>query len=56
MPFGSPNDVTLAVARAKQVLGRDGGLLLAPTHILEPEVPWNNVLAFIAAAKNSFYD
>ena len=41
---------------SKQALGRNGGLLVAPTHILEPEVPWDNVLAFVEAARNSFYD
>jgi uroporphyrinogen decarboxylase len=56
MPFGSPGDVAAAVAHTKQSLGRDGGLLLAPTHILEPEVPWENVLAFVEAAKNSSYE
>ena len=56
MPFGTPANVASAVARAKQVLGREGGLLVAPTHILEPEVPWDNVLAFVEAARNSFYD
>ncbi len=55
MPFGSPADVAAAVARAKQTLGPDGGLLVAPTHILEPEVPWENVLAFVEAAKHSWY-
>ena len=56
MPFGSPADVAAAVAHTKQMLGPEGGLLLAPTHILEPEVPWENVLAFVEAARNSFYD
>jgi uroporphyrinogen decarboxylase len=56
MPFGSPGDVAAAVSRAQQLLGPQGGLLLAPTHILEPEVPWDNVLAFVEAARNSFYD
>ena len=56
MPFGTPGDVASAVARAKQSLGRNGCLLVAPSHILEPEVPWDNVLAFVEAAKNSFYD
>jgi uroporphyrinogen decarboxylase len=56
MPFGTPAHVASAVARAKHVLGREGGLLVAPTHILEPEVPWDNVLAFVEAARNSFYD
>jgi uroporphyrinogen decarboxylase len=25
------------------------GLLLAPTHVLEPEVPWENIVAFAEA-------
>jgi len=24
-------------------------LLLAPTHVLEPDVPWENIVAFVAA-------
>jgi len=28
-----------------------GGLLLAPTHVLEPDVPWENILAFVEACK-----
>ncbi len=55
MPFGSPGEVAAAVARTKQMLGSEGGLLLAPTHILEPEVPWENVVAFVETAKKSFY-
>jgi uroporphyrinogen decarboxylase len=56
MPFGSPADVAAAVTHAKATLGRDGGLLVAPTHILEPEVPWQNILAFVEAAKHSSYE
>jgi uroporphyrinogen decarboxylase len=55
MPFGDPADVAAAVALAQQKLGTDGGLLVAPTHILEPEVPWENVVAFVDAAKKAFY-
>jgi uroporphyrinogen decarboxylase len=51
MPFGTPAEVAAEVHRVTNILGRDGGLLLAPTHILEPDVPWNNVLAFIQAAR-----
>jgi uroporphyrinogen decarboxylase len=56
MPFGTFGDVAAAVAHAKQTLGPDGGLLVAPTHILEPDVPWANVLAFVEAAKNAVYE
>ena len=48
-PFGSPADVRAAVRQMIATVGKGGGLLLAPTHILEPEVPWENVLAFFAA-------
>jgi len=28
-------------------VGRGGGLMIAPSHVLEPEVPVENVLAFV---------
>lgn len=55
MPFGKPEDVRSKVKEVQETLGKNGGLLLAPTHILEPEVPWENVLAFIEAAKGAKY-
>jgi len=51
MPYGSPSDVRDAVRMACDRLGRDGGLWLAPTHLVEPEVPWDNVLAFVETAR-----
>ena len=32
-----------------ETVGKDGGLLIAPTHMLEPEGPWENILAFFEA-------
>lgn len=55
MPFGTPEDVRAKVTEVQSILGKNGGLLLAPTHILEPEVPWDNIVAFIDAAKNAEY-
>ncbi|HBP38437.1 MAG TPA: hypothetical protein DD640_06800 [Clostridiales bacterium] len=49
MPFGTPEDVRQAVRAARRDLGSDGALILAPTHVLEPEVPIENILAFVAA-------
>jgi uroporphyrinogen decarboxylase len=49
MPFGSPDDVRAEVRTRIETVGRGGGLLLAPTHVLEPDVPWENVLAFFEA-------
>ncbi len=27
------------------ICGDDGGLVVAPTHVIEPEVPWRNLEA-----------
>ena len=51
MPFGTPQDVRQAVKRMIETVGVDGGLLLAPTHVLEPDVPWENVVAFFDAVR-----
>ena len=32
-------------------LGQDGALMLAPTHVLEPEVPIANIEAFIESVR-----
>jgi uroporphyrinogen decarboxylase len=50
MPFGTVEDVRRTVREAKENLGRDGALILSPTHILEPEVPVENIEAFVDEA------
>lgn len=55
MPFGTPDEVKEKVIEVQNQLGQNGGLLLAPTHILEPEVPWDNIISFIEAARNAYY-
>lgn len=49
MPFGSPDDVREAVRWTIENVGHHGGLLVAPTHVLEPDVPWENVRALAEA-------
>lgn len=55
MPFGTPVEVKEMVKEVQNTLGKNGNVLIAPSHILEPEVPWENVEAFIEAAKESYY-
>ncbi len=44
-PFGTPEDVRQRVQELAE-LGKDrGGIVIAPTHVLEPEVPWENIEA-----------
>lgn len=49
MPFGSPQEVKQTVKRVIEILGSEGGLVIAPTHALQPDVPWENVVAFFEA-------
>ncbi len=49
MPFGTPEQVRATVKKRIMTVGKGGGLLIAPTHILEPEVPWDNIIAFVEA-------
>lgn len=51
MPFGSPEDVKCTVRELIATVGKGGGLFLAPTHTLEPDVPWANVEAFLEAVR-----
>jgi len=50
-PFGTPEEIRKTVQKRMQTVGRDGGLLLGPTHMLEPDVPWENIVAFYDAVK-----
>jgi len=49
MPFGTAVEVGQVCQKMIQEVGRGGGLGLAPTHVLEPEVPWANIQAFMDA-------
>ena len=51
MPFGTPEEVRRVVKERIETVGAGGGLCLAPTHLLEPEVPWENIVAFVEAAR-----
>ena len=53
MPFGTPDDVRAEVRARIRDVGRGGGLILAPAHVLGPEVPWENVVAFFDAADST---
>jgi uroporphyrinogen decarboxylase len=51
MPFGTPEEVRRTVIRNLDIAGPAGGLRACPTHVLEPEVPWENVEAYVQACK-----
>ncbi len=51
MPFGTPEEVRAVVKERIETLGQGGGLVLAPTHVLESDVPWENIMAFVEAVE-----
>ena len=53
MPFGSPEEVKQIVRERIRTVGRGGGLIVAPTHLVEPEVPWENLLALVEAVDDN---
>ena len=52
LPFGTPDDVKKEVNTNLEICGNKGGIVIAPTHIVEPEVPWENIEALVEAAAN----
>lgn len=52
MPFGTPEQVRDTVRHMLETVGANGGLTIAPTHMLEPEVPWANIEAFVQAVQD----
>ena len=52
MPFGTPDEVYEKTQENLRLAGSGGGLLCCPTHLLEPEVPYENVVAYIKACKD----
>jgi uroporphyrinogen decarboxylase len=51
MPFGTEEDVHCAIANLR-TLAQDGvRIVVAPTHAIEPDVPWENLEALIQEAK-----
>lgn len=51
MPFGTPQQVEQTVKIMIETVGKGGGFVAAPTHLLEPEVPWENIEALAHAVK-----
>jgi uroporphyrinogen decarboxylase len=45
LPSGTPGQVASEARRYCEILGEDGGYILAPAHLFQPDVPPENVLA-----------
>ncbi len=51
LPFGTPEQIDADVKAKIEVLGRGGGYMSAPAHIIQSDTPMENVEAFINAVK-----
>ncbi len=49
LPFGTPEEIEADVKAKIEVLGRGGGYMAAPAHIIQGDTPMANVEAFISA-------
>jgi len=47
LPFGTKEEVLITTLSRLRKCGEKGGLVIGPTHIVEPEVPWENLTAII---------
>jgi uroporphyrinogen decarboxylase len=45
LPYGTREEVHKVTLERLEKCGMRGGLVLGPTHMVEPEVPWENLLA-----------
>jgi uroporphyrinogen decarboxylase len=55
MPYGKPEDVRAEVKLRMDTIGKHGGLLLAPAHVLQPDTPWENIVTFFEAIEEYGY-
>lgn len=51
MPFGTTEDVRKAVDDLAELVRQGAAIVVAPTHVLEPDVPWANIEALVSAVR-----
>ena len=52
LPFGSPEDVKRETRRMMEVMGKDGGYIVAPTHAMPSDIPVENMVAFLDVVRD----
>jgi uroporphyrinogen decarboxylase len=51
LPYGSKDEVKSITRQRLEKCSIKGGIVVGPTHMVEPEVPWNNIMAIVEAAR-----
>lgn len=55
LPQGSAHDVSKKVREMFEILGKDGGFILSPSHILQTDVPIENIQALYSTGSQCTY-
>ena len=55
LPFGTPKDVENQVKERLKTIGKNGGLILGPTHHVQLDTPMENFWAMVNTIKNTPY-
>jgi uroporphyrinogen-III decarboxylase len=56
LPFGKPSDVREEVITRLKTLGKDGGLILGPTHNVQLDTPMENFWAMVDTITQTSYE
>ena len=51
LPFGTPEDVAAEVKLRMETIGAGGGYIMTPSHMINRDISWENIVAFFEAAK-----
>ena len=55
LPFDTPDDVRREVRERLQTIGKDGGLIIGPTHHVQLDTPLENFWAMVETIKGTPY-
>ena len=55
LPFGTPTDVHDEVIQRLNTLGKDGGLIIGPTHLMQLDTPIENFWAMVNSIQQTTY-
>lgn len=51
LPYGTAEEVRNTTLSRLNTCGKNGGIVIGPTHLVEPEVPWENLLAILEGVR-----
>ncbi len=54
LPFGSPQEVSNEVRKRMETVGKDGGLILGPTHHVQLDTPMENFWAMVDTIREGY--